>query len=111
MLWDDRPKYTTQCRTSSSSLLSDKTGTKKQNGAIVILMFRQWCYTKEDVESYLQNGLLPWIVAECYQNYFNLLGAIRQLPFDHDIWEGGPAKAMLDFHSSRLLQVQRYALS
>jgi hypothetical protein len=83
---------------------------EKQNGAIEMLMFRRR-YTERDVESYLRNGLLPRIINECYQNYFNLLGAVRQLAFDHNIWEGGPAKAMLDFHSARLLQVRRHALS
>jgi hypothetical protein len=48
---------------------------------------------------------------ESFQNYFTLLGAIRQLAFDHDGWDSGPAKAMLDFHSGKLLQIRRHALS
>jgi hypothetical protein len=42
----------------------------------------------------------------------NLLSMVRQLAYDHPaFWEKGPAKAMLDFHSERLLQVQQNALT
>jgi hypothetical protein len=83
---------------------------EKQNGAMEMLMLRRR-YTDRDVEDYSRNGLLPRLMEESYQNYFNLLGAVRQLAFDHDLWDGGPAKAMLDYHSSKLLQIRRHALS
>jgi hypothetical protein len=52
-------------------------------------MFKlQKCYDKYDVDDYLQNGLFPWLIADSYQNYLNLLGAIRQLAFDHQSWDG-----------------------
>jgi hypothetical protein len=67
---------------------------KKQSSAIEMLMFRQR-YSKRDVESYLRNGLMPQILHTCYRNYFNLLGAIRQLAFDHNLWDGGRQKPCL----------------
>jgi hypothetical protein len=83
---------------------------KKQSSAIRILMYRRH-YSKDSIDSYLQNGFLPKITSETYRFYSSLLQAIRQLTYDHGMWEGGPGKAMLDYHSIRLLQVRRHALS
>jgi hypothetical protein len=83
---------------------------KKQSSAIRMLMYRRH-YSKDAISEYLQNGLLPRISRESFRCYFSLLQAVRQLTYDHSIWEGGPGKAMLDYHSIRLLQVRRHALS
>jgi hypothetical protein len=83
---------------------------KKQSSAIRILMYRRH-YSKDSIDSYLQNGFLPIISRETFRCYFALLQAVRQLTYDHGTWEGGPGKAMLDYHSIRLLQVRRHALS
>jgi hypothetical protein len=83
---------------------------EKQGCAIEMLMLRRR-YDESDVDSYLRNGLLPQLIKDSYQNYFGLLGSIRQLTFDHEIWEGGPAKAMLEYHSAKLLQIHGHTLS
>ena len=83
---------------------------KKQSSAIRILMYRRH-YSTDSINEYLQNGLLPTISRESYRCYFSLLQTVRQLTYDHRIWQGGPGKAMLDYHSIRLLQVRRHALS
>jgi hypothetical protein len=83
---------------------------KKQSSAIRLLMYRRH-YSKESVEEYLRNGLLPRLTKECFRCYSSLLQSVRQLAYEHGIWEGGPAKAMLDYHSIRLLQVRRHAIS
>jgi hypothetical protein len=41
-----------------------------------------------------------------------MLSIIRQLAFDHpDFWDQKPAKAMLDFHSDKLLQIRQTSLT
>jgi hypothetical protein len=40
-----------------------------------------------------------------------LVDAIRQLAIDYPQWEGGPAHAMLEYHSRKLWDIQQYAIS
>jgi hypothetical protein len=84
---------------------------EKQDQAIQTLLFHRH-YSETSIDEYLRNGLLPRITRESFRCYSNLLSTIRQLAFDHGtLWEGGPAKAMLDYHSFKLLQARRHALS
>jgi hypothetical protein len=84
---------------------------EKQDFAIQTLLFHRH-YSERSIDDFLRNGLLPRLTRDSFHSYSRLLSTIRQLAFDHDIlWEGGPAKAMLDFHSFRLLQIRRHALS
>jgi hypothetical protein len=47
-----------------------------------------------------------------FKSFFDLADAIRQLAFDYGQWEGGPAKAMLSFHSEKLMEIrQEFAVS
>jgi hypothetical protein len=75
---------------------------KKQSSAIRLLMYQQH-HSKESIEEYLQNGLLPRLTKECFGCYSSLLQSVRQLAYKHGIWEGGPTKAMLNYHSIWLL--------
>jgi hypothetical protein len=84
---------------------------EKQDFAIQTLLSHRH-YSERSINEYLRNGLLPRLTRDSFLSYSRLLSTIRQLAFDHDIlWDGGPAKAMLDFHSFKLLQVRRHALS
>jgi hypothetical protein len=84
---------------------------EKQDQALQTLLFHRH-YSETSVDEYIRNGLLPRIVRDSFRCYSNLLSTIRQLAFDHGThWEGGPAKAMLEYHSSKLLQVRRHALT
>jgi hypothetical protein len=37
--------------------------------------------------------------------------SIRQSAYDHPNWEGGPAKAMISFHSGKLIEIRQFAVS
>jgi hypothetical protein len=71
---------------------------KKQSSAIRILMYRRH-YSKDSIDC---------LTFRCY---YALLQAVHQLTYDHGACEGGPGKAMLDYHSIQLLQVRQHALS
>jgi hypothetical protein len=86
---------------------------EKQDFAIQNLLSHRH-YSEASIEEYLLNGLLPRLTRESFRCYTNLLSAIRQLAYDHidrGLWDGGPAKSMLDYHSFKLLQVRRHAMS
>jgi hypothetical protein len=69
-------------------------------------------YDPPDVDYYVQNGFLPRLIYASFRYYSLLLSHICQLAFDHPTkWSKGPAKAMLDYHSDRLLQVRQHALT
>jgi hypothetical protein len=84
---------------------------EKQDQVIQTLLFH--ChYSARLVKEYLQNGLLLQIAQESFPCYSNLLSTICQLAFDHHtLREGGPIKAMLDYHSFKLLQARRHTMS
>jgi hypothetical protein len=46
-----------------------------------------------------------------FRSFFDLADDIRQLAFDHLQWEGGPAKAMLSFHSDKLMEIRQHTVS
>jgi hypothetical protein len=46
-----------------------------------------------------------------FRSFFDLGDAIRQLAFDHPNREGGPAKAMLSFHSEKLMEIRQFTVS
>jgi len=69
---------------------------------------RPYHYSEDDIEAYCDKGFLPTLVTITYRNYVQLLGAIRNLQLNyngHD-WRNSPAKAMLDFHSDKLLAIR-----
>jgi hypothetical protein len=68
-------------------------------------------YSSKYIETYLQTSLLSKITNDSFQNFFDLADAIRQLSIDLPQWEGGPAKAMLDYHASKLWDICQYAIS
>jgi hypothetical protein len=69
-------------------------------------------YRDAEIDEYLQNGLLPRLMATAFRFYLELLSTIRQLAFDHsDLWEQGPAKAMLRFHLDKLLTICQNSLT
>ena len=68
-------------------------------------------YSSVFIREYVRSGLLGTITARSFKSFFDLSDAIRQLAYDHPQWEGGPAKAMLAFHSERLLEIRQFAVS
>jgi hypothetical protein len=90
---------------------SERPSFEQQENAIQVFMLSRH-YDDGAITDYSQNGFLPRITQASFRYYGNMLSIIRQLAFDHpDFWEQGPAKAMLDFHSERLLQIRQNALT
>ena len=90
---------------------SEESAFEQQENAIQAFMLPRH-YDEDVISEYVQNGFLPRLTAATFRFYSNLLSTIRQLAFDHaTYWEKGPAKAMLDFHSGRLLTIRQNALT
>jgi hypothetical protein len=59
----------------------------QQAHAFQLFMFSRR-YRDAEIDEYLQNGLLPRLMAYAFPFYLELLSTIRQLAFDHsDLWE------------------------
>ena len=68
-------------------------------------------YQGSFIREYVRSSLLCVISARTFRSFFDLGDAIRQMAFDHSNWEGGPAKAMLSFHSEKLMEIRQFAVS
>jgi hypothetical protein len=90
---------------------SERPAFEQQENALQVFMLPR-NYDEETTNEYTQNGFLPRLTGASFRYYMNLLSMIRQLAYDHPaFWDKGPAKAMLDFHSNRLLQIRQNALT
>jgi hypothetical protein len=90
---------------------SERPAFEQQENALQVFMLPR-NYDEETTNEYTQNGFLPRLTGASFRYYINLLSMIRQLAYDHPaFWDKGPAKAMLDFHSDRLLQIRQNALT
>jgi hypothetical protein len=86
-------------------------GFEQQENAIQLFMLARH-YDTSDVEDYCQNGFLPQLTRASFRYYYALLSHIWQLAYDHpNLWYKGPVKAMLDYHSDKLLQIRQHALT
>jgi hypothetical protein len=62
------------------------------------------------IVDYLEHGLLPTLTHHTYEYFMSLLTNVRQLYYDnHNMWELGPAQAMLDFHAKGLAKCRLYS--
>ena len=90
---------------------TEKPAFEQQENAIQVFMLGRH-YDDEAITEYSQNGFLPRITQASFRYYGNMLSIIRQLAFDHpNFWDQGPAKAMMEFHSDKLLQIRQNALT
>jgi hypothetical protein len=80
---------------------SKKSALQQQDNLIEHFLYRRH-YLSKYIQLYLQTSLLAKLGDLSFQNFFNLVDAIRQLAIDYPQWEGGPANAMLDYHSRKL---------
>jgi hypothetical protein len=81
----------------------------QQDCKIRSFMYRRH-YDTNQITNYLEHGLLPTITRCTYEYFLGLLNKIRQLFYTHHhLWEGGPAKAMLDFHSKGLAKARSFS--
>jgi hypothetical protein len=71
-------------------------------------LFQHFLYQRQYLESYIQeyvrSSLLARITSKSFTYFFTLGDAIRQLAYNHPNWEGGPARAMMTFHSESSLR-------
>jgi hypothetical protein len=81
---------------------------EQQDSKIRLLMYRRK-YDADMITDYLEHGLLPTISRQTYAYFMGLLNAIRQLYYTNLVWEGGPAKAMLDFHAKGLGNIRAFS--
>jgi hypothetical protein len=90
---------------------SEESAFEQQENALQVFMLPRH-YDETAICEYVQNGFLPRLTAATFRCYSNLLSTVRQLAFDHAaFWDKGPAKAMLDFHSGRLLTIRQNSLT
>jgi len=90
---------------------SEESAFEQQENALQAFMLPRR-YDEEVIDEFVQNGFLPRLTAASFRFYSNLLSTVRQLAYDHSaFWDKGPAKAMLDFHSGRLLTIRQNALT
>jgi hypothetical protein len=85
---------------------------KQQENGFQLFMYNRH-YDTDVMDEYIQHGFLPRLTHASFRYYENMLSTVRQLAFDHagQTWEKGPAQAMLQFHSNRLLQIRSHALT
>jgi hypothetical protein len=90
---------------------AEKAAFEQQENAIQVFMLSQH-YDDSTISEYGQSGFLPRLTHASFRYYSSMLSMIRQLAYDHpSFWDQGPAKAMLDFHSERLLQIRQNSLT
>jgi hypothetical protein len=89
---------------------SRKSAFQQQDNLIEHFLYRHH-YSSKFIQTYLQTSFLSRITNDSFQNFFDLADAIRQLSIDLPQWEGGPAKAMLDYHAGKFWDIRQYAIS
>jgi hypothetical protein len=89
---------------------SKKAAFKQETNLIQHFMYHRH-YSGQFIREYSRSSLLSLITMRSFKSFFDLADAIRQLAFDYGQWEGGPAKAMLSFHSEKLMEIRQFAVS
>lgn len=85
--------------------------TDQQEHALQVFL-RTRRYDEEYTRDYVRTGFLVQLTTASFGFYSELLNTARQLAYDHNAkWEQGPAKAMLDFHAKKLLEIRMFALT
>jgi hypothetical protein len=92
-------------------LWKSKKAAFKQEGNLVQHYLYQRHYGGPFIREYVRSSLLCRISSRSFRSFFDLADAVRQLAYDHAQWEGGPAKAMLEFHSQKLMEIRQFAVS
>ena len=90
---------------------AEKPAFEQQENAIQVFMLSRH-YDDSTISEYCQSGFLPRLTQASFRHYNSMLSMVRQLAYDHPaFWDQGPAKAMLNFHSERLLQIRQNSLT
>jgi hypothetical protein len=92
-------------------LRKSKKAAFKQEGNLIQHYLYQRHYNGTYIREYVRSSLLGVLSARSFRFFFDLADALRQLAFDHPHWEGGPALAMLRFHSEKLMEIRQFSVS
>lgn len=92
-------------------LRKSKKAAFRQEGNLIQHYLYQRHYSGRYIREYVRSSLLSVISKRSFKSFFDLGDAIRQLAYDHPRWDGGPAKAMLSFHSEKLMEIRQFAVS
>jgi hypothetical protein len=98
---------------SVKKLRKSKKAAFKQETNLVQHYLYQRHYEGPFIREYVRSSLLCLISSRTFKSFFDLGDVIRQLGYNHSHshWDGGPAKAMLSFHSERLMEIRQFAVS
>jgi len=67
-------------------------------------------YVQDDIDAYLENGLLPLLVIRTFRSYSELLSTARLEAYQCTTgWTGSLAKAMIEHHAEKLGDIRAYA--
>jgi hypothetical protein len=83
----------------------------RQEGNIIQHYLYQHHYFGKYIREYICSSCLGIISTQSFKSFFELGDAIHQLASDHPNWVGGPVKAMLSFHSDKLMEICQFAVS
>jgi hypothetical protein len=92
-------------------LCKSKKAAFKQEGNPIQHYLYQRHYDGDYIREYVRSSLLGVLSARSFKSFFDLGDAIRQLAYDHQNWEGGPARAMLQFHAEKLSEIRQFLVS
>ena len=86
-------------------LRKSKKAVFRQQGNLIQHFLYQRHYSGPYIREYVRSGLLSIITTRTFGNFFDLGDAISQLAYDRTQWDVGPTKAMLRFHSDKLVEI------
>jgi hypothetical protein len=92
-------------------LQKSKKAAFKQECNLIQHYLYQRSYDGKYIREYCRSSLLGVLWARSFKNFFDLGDAIRQLAYDHPNWESGLARAMLHFHSEKLMEIRQFSVS
>jgi hypothetical protein len=68
-------------------------------------------FDSKSIEWFLRFGALPLLTSRTLADYVDFVYRVRQMAWDHQgTWATSPAKAMLEAHTEKLLEIRRNAL-
>jgi hypothetical protein len=99
------------CMEFAAEILDCKEESFRQQDDLLELFMTHRGFDEREIDEYIQTGLLGHLIHVTFDNYNALACTIRQLALDFPRWEAGPAKAMLEYHSRKLLMIRKMSVS
>ena len=96
---------------AAQKLHDDRKDNLKPTTQRVNILLLERHYSSAAVKRYQRYGGIPMLARLSYAAYSGLLATLRQRAIDFPDWETGPAKEMLEHHSSKLAQIRATAVN